>query len=108
MSNELTFISGSFFDCDMPKEKKYLLKYFKTPLEQQFLRYYHCFGNYTHFTDHTGMHCKPRWLMVLKQRLDMLVQLHAKAKKEMDLELLMVIETGQYVLAHGKFERRND
>ena len=92
----MTFLSGQFFDCDLPKEKKYLFRYFKTDLERQFLRYYHCFGQYEYFTEHTGMTCQVRWLGILKKRLDTIVQLHAKAKREFDLELLAKIETGKY------------
>ena len=98
MTNELTFLSGQFFDCDLPKEKQYLFRYFKTDLERQFLRYHHCFGQYERFTDHTGLYCQTRWLHILKRRLDLLVRVHAQAKREMDLELLAQIETGKYSL----------
>lgn len=98
MKNELIFLSGQFFDCDLPKEKQYLFRYFDTDLERQFLRYYHCFGQYDYFTDHTGMRCQVRWLRILKKRLDLLVRVHAQAKMEMELELLAQIETGKYCL----------
>lgn len=95
---ELTFIAGNFLDHELPKEKQYLLHYFRTELEQQFLRYLYCFGQYEHFTDHTGIFCQLRWLHMLKRRHDLLVDAHTEAKREIDLEALAEIETGKYSL----------
>ena len=32
-------LAGKFFDIELPKQKKYLYKYFKTPLQRHFLNY---------------------------------------------------------------------
>lgn len=94
--NEILFIGGDFFDCDLPKDKAYLVKYFHSDLEKQFLRYYYCFEEFDHFTDHTGYRCQKRWLKLLLARLKKITTVHAKAKSEMDLELLALIESGAY------------
>jgi hypothetical protein len=98
MKNELTFLAGQFFDYELPKEKQYLLKYFRTDLDRQFLRYYFCFEQYEHFTDHTGMRCQEKWLRALKKKLDHIVSVHDEAKREGKLSLLTKIESGKYSL----------
>lgn len=96
MTNELIFLSGRFFEYDLPKEKQFLFKYFTTDVEKQFIRYFYCFRQWEYFTDHTGLYCQQRWLKMLKHRHDQLVAVHAKAKREIDLEALAEIETGKY------------
>ena len=91
---ELTFISGQL--KDIPKTQAYLLKYFKTSIQQQFLSYYLSFGNYTRFVEHTGCKCSMRWLHKMKNKLDVLEQVHSVAKKSFDLDALTLIETGKY------------
>jgi len=93
---DLIFISGEFFDFEIPKEKKFLFKYFKADLEHSFLKYYFCFGDFENFTDHTGCYCQVRWLRLLKKRLDKLLAQHQNAKAEYNFELLRVIEDGNY------------
>jgi coproporphyrinogen III oxidase len=95
---ELKFIGGVFFEYVLPKEKNFLFKYFRTDIEKAFLRYYYCFGEYDHFSDHTGHRCQKRWLRLLRQRHDALVEAHAAAKQEADFDLLALIESGKYKL----------
>ncbi len=97
---DLLFLAGVFFDFEIPKERQYLFRYFKTNIEKQFIRYYYCFGDYEHFAEHTGLYCQKRWLKILKRRLDELVAVHAAAKLEADLESgrLAYIESGKYKL----------
>ena len=95
---EATFLAGLFFDFDIPLEKKYLLQYFRSPLENQFVKYYLCFGEIDNFVDHTGFFCQKRWLRILKKRIDVLISSHEKYKKECKLEKLMEIEEGNYKL----------
>ncbi len=92
---ELLFLAGNFFDFDLPKSKNYLFHYFRTGIEKQLIYYYYCLGNFEHFTDHTGLYCQQRWLKELKQRHDRLVEMLAKAKMEMDLDLVVLIESGK-------------
>lgn len=93
---ETQFLAGVFFDFEVPKEKNFIFKYFRSPLEQQFVRYYLCFGEIEFFTEHTGHFCQKRWLKILKNRFDEINSLHDKYKADMELELLGKLEKGEY------------
>ena len=95
---EAVFLAGLFFDFDIPRDKQFLLKYFRSPLENQFVRYYLCLGEIDNFVDHTGFFCQKRWLRILKKRIDNLLLAHDKYKKECNLDKLMEIEIGDYKL----------
>lgn len=98
---DLDFLGGAFFDYELPKEKRFLNHYFKTEIEQAFLKYLFCFGNLTNFVNNTGLIVQGRWLAILRRRLNSLLELHAKTKKEMNFELLKKIETGKLKLQKG-------
>jgi hypothetical protein len=93
---EALFLAGIFFDFYIPLEKKFLFKYFRSPLEQQFVRYYLCFGEFDNFVDHTGMFCQKRWLKILKKRIDKILSVHETFKKNFDLDKLREIDSGRY------------
>ena len=99
MQKDLDFISGKFFDFDVPKNKRYLLKYFKSDLQAAFLRYFLVFGTSKNFIDHTGYYCN-KWLVPkLEKRYWTLVEAYRAAKDdftEEGLELLAAIEAGKY------------
>jgi hypothetical protein len=92
---ELLFIAGKILEKEIPKEKRYLLRYFKTPLQEAFLRYYLVVGNYTRFEDHTGFHCNQRWKTRMTRRLEILQEKHFQAKSNFDIEELERIERGK-------------
>lgn len=97
----MEFISGKFFDLDIPKEKRYLLKYYRNDLQRAFLRYYLVFGEAWNFTDHTGWYCSRRLAFRLANRYRRLVKLHDDAKLELSeagMELVNKIETGKFKL----------
>lgn len=93
---EAQFLAGLFFEFDVPIEKRFLFKYFTSPLEHQFVKYYLCFGEIEFFIEHTGYFCQKRWLNILKRRFDKINLLHDKLKNDMELELLQKLEKGQY------------
>jgi hypothetical protein len=92
---DLKFISGEFFNCDLPNEKLYLFKYFKNESQRQFLRYYFTFGEIKGFSNHTGCVCSFRWLEKLRDRIEMLEKTHDEAKKNLDFEKLSLIKSGK-------------
>lgn len=97
MSREDTlFISGEFETFELPKDKRYLANYFRTKTQSTFLRYLLMFGSCQHFTDHTGIYCQPRYMKIMMKALQTIEAAHAKAKSEMDLEMLASIETGKF------------
>jgi hypothetical protein len=98
---DLAFISGDFFVYQIPKNKKYLTKYYTTPLQKMFLKYYLCTGTISNFTNHTGMFCSDRILFKLKSRYLKFCEIYDNAKKsftEEGMELIDLIESGRFRL----------
>lgn len=81
---------------EFPKDKYYLLKYFRKEIQQRFLKYFLVFNDFKNFVDHTGWYCQNRWLKILHKKLIDLESIHKEAKSRMDLELLFKIESGKY------------
>lgn len=98
---DLLFISGDFFDHPLPREKEYLLRYFDTKLQRQFVRYFLLFGTARNFTDHTGLRVQPLWLRKLRKKLHRMEEAHSTAKKSFDTETLAKIEQDKF-----KFKRK--
>lgn len=96
---DLDFLAGRFFDFEVPKQKRYLLKYFVTDLQQAFLRYYLLFGEIGNFVDHTGHYCSKRLLFKLQARYRQIELAYEKAKLELTEESMAIInqiESGQF------------
>lgn len=105
MNKDLKFLSGEFLEYEIPKDKRYLLKYFKNDLQRSFLKYFFVFGSHSNFKDHTGRHCNPRFLYEMEYRLNHLLKLHENAKRSLTEESLMLlqkIEDGDYRFSHKK------
>lgn len=98
LTRDLSFISREFETIELPKEKKYLLKYFNTVLQEAFLKYVFVFGDYDNFVDHTGFSCRPRWLKNLYNKLRHIESLHKEARANMDMTTLALIESGKHKL----------
>jgi hypothetical protein len=102
---DLELISGSFFDLEIPKDKRYLLKYFTGKLQVSFLRYYMVFGTKKNFIDHTGLKCNESLLIRFEKRYKQLTALYDWAKKsltEESLKTLSLIESGKFNLTKLK------
>jgi len=104
---DLIFLSGKFSALEIPKDKKYLLKYFTTPIEKELVKYFFSFGSFDNFTDHTGHFCQVRWLKILRKRLDDLEKVHGETKEQVQtavtveeqeaaMSYLRDIEAGKY------------
>jgi len=94
--SELDFLSGRFFDMDLPREMKYLEKYFYLDVQRAFLSYYYIFESTTHFTDHTGHVCSRRHLRTMKEKYKKIRIAHKEAKSNFDIEKVAYIESGKY------------
>jgi hypothetical protein len=105
MINEFDFIAGKFFYMDVPKEQKYLLRYFKTRVQRAFLYYKMLNGEKIYFTRHTGFFCHPWFWTEQSAKLNMILEAHSKAKRDMDLVMLDKIERGK-LRPHGKFGKQ--
>lgn len=95
---DLKLISGKFMEEDLPKEKRFLEKYFNTPLQRRWVVYFITFGNYTHFVEHTGLRVSRRWMKKLKKRFLKLERVYSVAKSELDFDTIEAIATGKYKL----------
>lgn len=103
---DLIFISGKFFDHEIPRDKQYLLKYFTTDIHVAFLRYVLVFKEIKMFKEHTGLHCSDRLKFRLLSRYKQLIKIHDEAKSsfsEEGLNTLQLLESGQYPLTGDEF-----
>jgi hypothetical protein len=104
MITDLNLISGEFFEYEIPKEKRFLLKYFKTDLQMAFLRYYMLYETPMNFVDHTGHYCSKRMLFIFAARYKHLIKLYEQAKSDLSEEsmhLIYLLESGQYKIPKG-------
>lgn len=95
-SVDLHLISGNFFEMNVPKSKQYLLKYFKTDIQRQFVSYYLIFGNIDRFVEHTGLFCKKKWLKLLVDKFNALESKLKDSKDNLDFTTVALIESGKY------------
>jgi hypothetical protein len=94
-NRDLLWLSKEYENFELPKEKKYLLKYFKSDIQAAFLKYYFVFGNFDNFKEHTGFDCQHRWLLILQNKLQKLESMRIQARADMDMTLLAKIEAGK-------------
>lgn len=94
---DLTFLSGKYFDLEIPKELSWVTKYyFRTVIQKQFLQYYLVFGSVKDFTAHTGIYADPKYLRRLEDRYHRLLKVRTEAKANLDFETLWNLENGKY------------
>lgn len=96
---DLDFISAKYADYEIPKEKRFLLKYFTSDLQVAFLKYYLCFGDWKLFSQHTGFYCTHRILYRFVDRYEKLIKAHDEAKSTLSeecMEQLLIIEQGNF------------
>ena len=99
MQKDLDFIAGVFMDCDVPKDRRYLLEYFHTELQEAFLKYAIWNEDRSMFRQHTGHHCSDTMLCKMSKRYEDLLVAHRSAKADLSekgMNLLFQIETGKY------------
>jgi hypothetical protein len=92
---DLQFLSGEFLDYEVPKDKRWLFKYFKTTIQKQFLAFYIEFEDIYMFKQYTGIVVSKRALERLVIKYDILIKLKDQSKSEFELEKLWKIESGK-------------
>jgi hypothetical protein len=95
---DLKFTS-EFLEEPVPQDQSWRLKYFKTSIRNDFLRYFMTFGNSIRFREHTGFCCSERYVKKMKSDLLILEKKYASAKRELDFELVAEIEMGMLKLS---------
>jgi len=96
LSRDLLFLSRQYETFQLPREKLYLLKYFDTPIQEAFIKYFLLFGDYENFVDHTGHYCETRWLKLLLKKYNILETARKKSREQADFFTLTQVETGKY------------
>ena len=93
----LKFLNNEFGDGCIPKEHKFLYKYFSSKPQKKFLEYCYVMkhSNLYCFQDHTGVKMTASFVWKLTQRFNKLMEIHKKAKDNFDFELLKKLERGQ-------------
>ncbi len=102
---DLELISGTFFNDDLPKDKRYMYRYLSGPGQKVFVRYYHTFRQCLKFTEHTGHRATRATLQLWERKFNELELVYAQAKIDLDFEQVGLIESGKYKL---KAKKRKD
>lgn len=109
---DLNLVSGDFLTADLPKDKTWLKRYFKSDLLVRFLVYCITFRNLTNrvslryycqlFIDHTGCRCSISFLCAAMAKLRKIEMVADKAEHDKDLETLSEIKLGTYIFKQMK------
>ncbi len=93
---DLLFIAGDFSEREIPKEVQFLYKYFKTPTQKMFLKYWYSAGTINGFQTQTGYRCDDVYKRKMLKLMKTILAKHKEAKDKMDIELVWKIENGEY------------
>jgi hypothetical protein len=93
--DELNFMLNLFATYEIPKEKKFLYKYFTGDATKMALKYLYCFGNLDNFAQNTGININSNYLSVIKNKVYKLLAIHQIAKENMDIDMIVKIESGE-------------
>ena len=89
-------------DRPIPKDKKWMSKYFKTKTKKLFLKYFLAFGSVARFVQHSGERCTKRYVKKMKMEFELLRKRHEKARSDFDLDSLEAMEKGKFRLNYLK------
>ena len=96
---------SDFMMQPLPKEMRWINKYFKTRTKKLFVKYFMIFNSTIRFCQHTGEICTERYLKKMKNQYLSITKRHSEAKKEMDFEALADIERGKYSIRFVRCKR---
>ena len=88
-------LSSDITKLQIPKDRLWMKKYFKTKTKRKFLKYFLAFGSDTRFRQHSGEACTKRYVKKMKMQFFKIDAKHEAAKKDLDFELLARIEMGR-------------
>jgi hypothetical protein len=87
----LLYLDSAFENTVIPKEHKFLLKYFKTFQQRAFLKYYYIMKDWQNFGKHTGIWSSRFFVMKLMFKFKYYMSIYEKAKAEADFETLKLL-----------------
>ncbi len=89
-------ISSKFIVEDiLPKEKKYLYKFFKSKTLRIFVRYYNLFRDHHNFSNHSGIRMTVKKAGLYRMKFELLEKMYDEARKAGDFELIAMMESGK-------------
>ena len=97
-SEDLESILVSYnFLCEdtLPKEKKYLYKFFKSKCLRIFVRYFNQFRSSNNFTNHSGCRMTVKKAAIYARKFQVIEQMYDEARKNGDFELIDLLERGK-------------
>lgn len=101
MNKDLAFIAGNYLEVEIPKDKKFLTKYFDTEIQKALLRYWLATGSVENFTDHTGVYLSPVVAKRWESRIFQLLEVQSALRKQFTeeaMEKLRLLEAGELPL----------
>lgn len=118
MGDDLKLIAAEFLDDNMiPKDRLWLLKYFKNESQRRFLSYYLDFHHlrddyspgyfYANFVSHTGIYGTSRVLQKWAKKLRDLLSMAESASSNFDLEALELLKSGRFRFSHARKKAKN-
>lgn len=110
MSADLLLLGGEFIVGELPADKAWLNRYFRSDLTKRFVVYYVTFREQLSrmtlkdfcelFIDHTGFSCSMQLLCRIAKKVRELEEVVDQAEKTKDLALLAEIKLGKYNLGN--------
>ena len=94
--DQIAFLSGEF--KEIPREKRWFLKYFDSESQRAFLAYFWTFKNYTRFNQHSGFLLSGRWKVILKKKILFLENAFDEAMKNGDIDAITTLKEGKFKL----------
>lgn len=94
--NDLIWIHGDFETDNLPPERDFLKKYFKSKEKKVFLYYMNFYNSAKNFTDHSGIFFSPSMICRLEQKYHFLVDSYKNAKKNFDFKAVTDLESGTF------------
>ena len=104
--DQITFVAGEF--SEVPRDKRWFFKYFRSECQRAFLAYYWKFHNYTRFSEHTGFAMSRRWKIILKKKILFLEESFEEAMKNGDIDAVVHIKEGKLKIPYWKLRARLD
>jgi hypothetical protein len=87
----LLYLDSAFENTVIPKEHRFLLKYFKTFQQRAFLKYYYIMGDWQNFSKHTGIWASRFFMMKLMFKFKHYMSIYDKAKMDANFETLNLL-----------------
>jgi len=90
------WLGGAYLEYDLPPEKMFLKKYFKTEQHYAFLKYFLVMGEFKNFIDHTGFFMDDKMPYKLAKKYRLLIEKYDEYKSKMMFKELTELNAGEF------------